>query len=135
MFKVYLRKDGNLDLSIQLGDENLVWYIELPDKDAIFDLFGKAGKFPAQVSKTKDREDLIDAGDIQLGVQKEGYHEYFLKGNKFETKLHLRVIPVKDEKMWLAWTGYKQTPADKEGDEGLWNIYEDRFNTLTIPEP
>lgn len=135
LFKVYLRKDGNLDLSIQLGDENLVWYIELPDKDAIFDLFGKAGKFPAQVSKTKDREDLLDAGDIQLGVQKEGYHEYFLKGNKFETKLHLRVIPVKDEKMWLAWTGYKQTPADKEGDEGLWNIYEDRFNTLTIPEP
>jgi len=134
LFKIYLRKDGNLDFSIQLGDENLVWYIELPEKDAIFELFGKAGKFPAQVSKTKDREDLIDAGDIRLGVQREGYHEYFLKGNKFETKLHLRVIPVKDEKMWLAWTGYKQTPADKEGDEGLWNIYKDRYNSLTIPE-
>ena len=134
MFKIYLRKDGNLDFSIRLGDENLVWYIELPNKDAIFELFGKAGKFPAQVSKSKDREDLIDAGDIELGVQKEGYHEYFLKGNKFETKLHLRVIPVKDEKMWLAWTGYKQTPADKKGDEGLWNIYKDRYNSLTIPE-
>jgi ATP-dependent DNA ligase len=134
MFKIYLRKDGNLDFSIRLGDENLVWYIELPNKDAIFELFGKAGKFPAEVSKSKDREDLLDAGDIELGVQKEGYHEYFLKGNKFETKLHIRVIPVKDEKMWLAWTGYKQTPADKEGDEGLWNIYEDRYNTLTIPE-
>ncbi len=134
MFKVYLRKDGNLDFSITVGGENLVWYIELPNKDAIFDLFGKAGKFPAQVSKSKDREDLLDAGDIQLGVQKEGYHEYFLKGNKFETKLHLRVIPVDNKKMWLAWTGYKQTPADKEGDEGLWDIYKDRYNSLTIPE-
>ena len=29
--------------------------------------------------------------------------------------------------MWLAWTGFKQEPADKEGDEGLWDIYEDKF--------
>jgi hypothetical protein len=36
--------------------------------------------------------------------------------------------------MWLAWTGFKQTPADKDNDEGIWNIYEDRFNELTIPQ-
>ena len=23
---------------------------------------------------------------LKLGVQKDGYHEYFLEGNKFETK-------------------------------------------------
>ena len=133
-FKLYMRKDGNLNLSIQVGDENLVWFIDLDGKDSLFDLFGKAGKYPAQVSKVKDRDDLIDSGSIELGVQHDGYHEYFLKGNKFETKLHIRVIPVKDKKMWLAWTGYKQKPADKDSDTGKWNIYEDEYNELTIPE-
>ena len=132
-FKLYMRKDDNVDLSISLGDENLVWFIDLQGEDALFELFGKAGKFPAQVSKSKDREKLIDKGKIRLGVQRHGYHEYFLEGNKFETKLHLRVIPVNDEEMWLAWTGYKQSPADKEGDEGLWNIYEDRYHKLPLP--
>jgi len=111
-----------------------VWFIDLDGKDSLFDLFGKAGKYPAQVSKVKDRDDLIDSGQIELGVQHDGYHEYFLKGNKFETKLHIRVIPVKDKRMWLAWTGYKQKPADKDSDTGKWNIYEDEFNELTIPE-
>jgi ATP-dependent DNA ligase len=134
-FKLYLRKDDNLDLSINVGGENLTWFIDLEGEDAIFELFGKAGKFPAQVSKSKDREKLIDEGKIRLGVQYHGYHEYFLEGNKFETKLHVRVIPVKDKKMWLAWTGYKQKPADKDSDAGVWNIYEDRFNELTIPDP
>jgi len=133
VFKLYMRKDDNLDLSIKVGDENLVWFIDLQGEDALFELFGKAGKFPAQVSKTKDREKLVDKGSIELGVQKEGYHEYFLKGNKFETKLHIRVVPVDGKEMWLAWTGYKQTPADKKSDTGLWNIYNDRYNKLTIP--
>lgn len=133
-FKIYLRDDDNLDLSIKLGDENLIWYIELDSEDALFDLFGKAGKYPAMVAKSKSRGKVIDYGDIKLGIQRDGYHEYFLKGNKFETKMHLRVVPVKGKKMWLAWTGFKQTPADKEGDEGKWNIYEDRYNSLTIPE-
>ena len=35
--------------------------------------------------------------------------------------------------MWLAWTGYEQKPADLEGDEGVWNIYEDEFSSLSIP--
>ena len=77
---------------------------------------------------------MIDSGDIELGVQKHGYHEYFLKGNKFETKIHFRVIPLDGKKHWLAWTGYKQEPADKEGDSGIWDIYEDRFKVLTLPE-
>ena len=36
--------------------------------------------------------------------------------------------------MWLVWTGYKQKPADKEGDEGVWNIYEDKFSSVKIPK-
>ena len=101
--------------------------------DDIFSLFGKAGKYPAQVATTTSPESkLLDEGEITLGVQRAGYHEYFLKGNKFETKMHFRVIPVDGKDMWLAWTGYKQEPADTEGDDGLWNINEDKYKKLII---
>lgn len=133
-FKIYHRKDDNVNLSINLGDENLHWTIELDDEKELFDLFGAAGKYPAEVSENVQREKVIDYGKIKLGIQRHGYHEYFLEGNKFETKLHIRYLPVKDKKMWLVWTGYKQKPADKEGDEGVWNIYEDKFSSVKIPK-
>ena len=133
-FKIYHRKDDNVNFSINLGDENLHWTIELDDEKELFDLFGAAGKYPAEVSDNVQREKVIDYGKIKLGIQRHGYHEYFLEGNKFETKLHIRYLPVQDKKMWLAWTGYKQKPADKEGDEGVWNIYEDKFSSVKIPK-
>ena len=132
-FKIYNREDNNIHLSIKVSDELLNWTIDLEGEDELFDLFGAAGKYPAEVSKNIERGKVIDSGDIELGVQKDGYHEYFLKGNKFETKMHIRVIPIDNEPMWLAWTGYKQEPADTESDKGKWNIYEDRYNKLSIP--
>ena len=132
-FKLYLRKDDELNLVMKLKDETLNWLIEVENNEELFDLFGKAGKYPAEVSKNLDREKVVDSGDVELGIQRHGYHEYFLEGNKFQTKLHIRYLPVKDKKMWLAWTGFKQEPADKEGDEGLWNIYEDNFAKEKIP--
>jgi len=134
-FKVYSRKDDDLNLVIKLKDTVLTWTIDINNDDDIFNLFGKAGKFPAKVATTTATEGkIIDEGEIELGVQRDGYHEYFLNGNKFETKLHIRVVPVDEQEMWLAWTGYKQTPADKEGDEGLWNINEDKYSKLKNPE-
>lgn len=132
-FKLYSREDNNITFAIKVDDESMFWTIDLENDEEMFDLFGAAGKYPAEVSKNIERGKIIDAGDIELGVQKDGYHEYFLKGNKFETKLHIRVIKVEGKEMWLAWTGYKQTPADKDGDEGRWNIYQDRYNKLPIP--
>ena len=132
-FKIYNREDNNIHLAISVNKENLNWTIDLEDEKELFDLFGAAGKYPAEVSKNVERGKVIDSGNIELGVQKDGYHEYFLKGNKFETKMHIRVIPIDNKPMWLAWTGYKQEPADTEGDEGKWNIYEDRYNKLSIP--
>jgi len=132
-FKLYSREDDNITFAIKVDDESMFWTIDLENDEEMFDLFGAAGKYPAEVSKNIERGKIIDAGDIELGVQKDGYHEYFLKGNKFETKLHIRVIKVEGKEMWLAWTGYKQTPADKDGDEGRWNIYQDRYNKLPIP--
>ena len=132
-FKIYNREDNNVHLAISVNGENLNWTIDLEGEEELFDLFGAAGKYPAEVSKNVERGKVIDSGDIELGVQKDGYHEYFLKGNKFETKMHIRVIPIDNKPMWLAWTGYKQEPADTEGDKGKWNIYEDRYNKLSIP--
>jgi hypothetical protein len=131
-FKIYSRKDDNLTLAIKISDVTLYWTIKITSDDDIFNLFGKAGKYPAEVATNVAAETVIDEGSIELGVQRHGYHEYFLKGNKFETKIHLRVVPVDEEDMWLAWTGYKQTPADKKGDEGIWNINEDKYNKLLI---
>jgi hypothetical protein len=131
-FKIYSRKDDDLTLVIKLEDMTLYWTIDINSDDDIFNLFGKASKFPAEVATTVDTEDIIDEGDIELGLQRHGYHEYFLKGNKFETKIHFRVLPIDDKKMWLAWTGYKQEPADISGDEGIWNINEDKHHKLLI---
>ena len=133
-FKIYDREDGNLNVVMSLGDETINWFIDTEDSEDIFDLFGKAGKFPAEVAKTIQRDKVIDSGKVELGIQRHGYHEYFLEGNKFQTKFHVRYLPVKDKEMWLAWTGYKQTPAKKEGDEGLWNIYEDKHSKAEIPK-
>jgi hypothetical protein len=129
-FKVYSRKDGNLDFIVNYKGENLSWYIDLDSDDDIFSLFGKATKFPAQISTNVSKEKLIDLGDVEMGVQRHGYHEYILNGNKFETKIHFRVVPVEGKDMWLAWTGYEQKPVDKDTDEGIWNIYEDKFKDL-----
>ena len=132
-FKIYLRDDDNLNIVMKLGDESINWMIRLDSQDDIFELFGKAGKFPAIVAKNISKRKLIDSGDVKLGVQKEGYHEYFLDGNKFETKLHVRMLEVKGKTMWLAWTGYEQKPADTDADKGLWNIYEDKYSSLELP--
>ena len=132
-FKIYNREDDNIHLSIKLGKKNLNWTIDLEGEKELFDLFGAAGKYPAEVSTNLERGKVIDSGDIELGVQKDGYHEYFLKGNKFETKLHIRLIPVDNVPMWLAWTGYKQEPADTDSDTGKWNINEDKYSKTPIP--
>ena len=132
-FKIYTRQDNQINIVMKLGDETINWLVNIQDEEELFDLFGKAGKYPAEVARSFEREKIIDSGEVELGVQTHGYHEYFLKGNKFETKLHIRVIPVKGQRMWLAWTGFKQEPADKDSDKGIWNIYEDKFKGTRIP--
>ena len=132
-FKLYSRKDDNLNMVMSLGDETINWVIDTQNEEEMFDLFGAAGKYPAEVAQNIDKEKTVDSGTVKLGIQRNGYHEYFLEGNKFETKFHVRYLPVGKNKMWLAWTGYEQKPADKEGDEGLWNIYEDKFSEKKIP--
>ena len=70
--------------------------------------------------------------DIKLGVQRHGYHEYFLKGKKFDTKLHLRVVPLKEQKQWLAFTSFEDKPVEPKSDDGIWDIREDKNKDLSF---
>jgi ATP-dependent DNA ligase len=134
-FKVYMRDDGNLNISFRLKDKKMTWLVDLENRDDIFGLFGKANKFPAQITTNVNVEDkVIDAGKVELGVQRHGYHEYILDGNKFETRLHFRVVPIEKKDTWVCWTGYKQKALPSRKDEGIWDIYQDRYKKLTLPQ-
>ena len=133
-FKIYLREDDNLNVSFQLGKENVTWLVDINSVDDIYGYLGKASKFPAIVAPNIDKHRLLDEGDVTLGLQRHGYHEYQIKGNKFDTRLHFRVIPVDKEKMWLSWSGYKQEMNKEVNDEGIWDITQDKYNKLTLPK-
>jgi hypothetical protein len=131
-FALYMRKDKNINLVIDYEDKTLAWIINVEDTEDIFNLFGKAGKFPAEIANNIDREELLDKGKIELGVQRHGYHEYRIDGNRFDTRLHFRVVPVNKKDTWIVWTGYKQEMLDKKENEDLWDITQDRFKKLTM---
>ena len=128
------REDGNLDFIISLGDTTNAWTIRLEKSEDIYDLFGKSGKYPAMVAKTTGEGKTIDEGKLKFGMQKDGYHEYRLDGNKFRTRMHFRVIPVNEKRTWLAWTGKKQDMLTNKGDDDLRDITKDRFAELPFPE-
>jgi len=129
-FKVYFTEAENLSLMLKLSDETIGWEIDLESENDIFSLFGKSGKYPAKVLTNFRKGKVIDSGSVKLGVQRHGYHEYMLSGNKFETKFHVRVIPVKGKEMWLAWTGLETKPVSPDSDDGIWNITEDKHAKL-----
>ena len=132
LYKLSIREDDNLELVITYKDEDMVWIIDIKDSEDIYNLFGKSGKFPAQIGERSQPSKLLDKGALTLGVQKHGYHEYKLDGDKFRTRLHFRVVPVQDQDKWVVWTGVKQKMLDTKEDEGIWDITEDRFKKLTM---
>ena len=131
-FKIYHKDNGNLSVMFQLDKETIGWEIDIEEEDDIFSLFGKSGKFPAQIENRFQKGKLVDSGNVELGVQRHGYHEYILEGNKFDTKFHVRVIPVEDKEKWLAWTGIEEKPVDPETDDGVWDITKDKNSKLTF---
>jgi len=131
-FKLQMRKDKNIELVINVNDKTLLWVIDIEDAEDIFNLFGKSGKFPAEIGEVSQAEKLLDKGEITLGAQRHGYHEYRIDGNKFDTRLHFRVVPVKEQDKWLVWTGVKQKMLDESKDEGIWDITDDRHKKLTM---
>lgn len=133
-FSIVLREDGNLDFIMNVNDKRNFWEIDIEDTEDIYDLFGKSGKFPAIVGKKLGQHKKeIDSGKLILGVQKEGYHEYKLEGDKFDTRFHVRVVPLDEKQTWVVWTGKKQEMLDMKDDTKLWDITEDKYADLSFP--
>ena len=84
------------------------------------------------MANTLSKEKLIDSGEIELGVQRHGYHEYILNGNKFDTRLHFRVVPMEGKKSWVAFTSVKLGRVDSDTDDGVWDIRQDKYNKLAL---
>tara|TARA_B110000211_G_scaffold180429_1_gene204201 strand:- start:1733 stop:4291 length:2559 start_codon:yes stop_codon:yes gene_type:complete len=132
-FKIFRRKDENLDFIMDINGEVRAWTINIDNDEDIYNLFGKSGKFPAIVSEQTDEYKLLDKGELILGLQKHGYHEYKIIGDKFETRIHFRVIPVDEKKSWLVWTGKKQKMLElSDNNKDLWDIKEDKYANLKI---
>ena len=133
-FSLVVTKDNNINFIINYREKRMAWLIDIDDTEDIYNLFGKSGKFPAQVlDKINDEKKTLDSGEVEIGVQRDGYHEYRLDGNKFQTRLHIRIVPLNEKKRWVAWTGKKQEMLDRKADEGVWNITEDKYADVKLP--
>jgi len=133
-FQLYKREDGNLDFILGIENTKNAWTIKIDKDSDIYDLFGKSGKYPAIVSTNTDKKKLIDEGKLSLGMQKNGYHEYKINGDKFKTRVHLRVVPMNEKNTWIAWTGKKQTMIETQGKQHMWDITEDKYAELPFPK-
>jgi hypothetical protein len=132
-FKIIRKEDGNVDLVIDADKMRNVWTIRLEDSEDIYDLFGKSGKYPAIVGEYSGEGKTLDEGKLTFGMQKHGYHEYKIIGDKFETRMHFRVVPVNEKRAWLTWTGKKQDMLDYKGDSDLQDISKDKYKDLPFP--
>jgi len=134
-FTIQRREDNNLDFIIEAGEKTMAWLFDIETTSDVYNLFGKSGKFPAKIITSGVKQGkTIDSGKLILGVQKDGYHEYKLEGDKFDTRLHVRVVPLDGKKTWVTWTGKKQRMLDSKEDAGVWDITLDRYNKLDLPE-
>jgi hypothetical protein len=131
-FVVNKRKDDNLDLVLMYDDMTFGWTIDIDNDEDIFNLFGKSNKYPAEISTNLQNGYKLDEGDVEFGVQRHGYHEYRLDGDKFKTRLHARVVPIDGEDSWVVFTGIKQEMLDSSEDDGLIDITKDRNKKLTL---
>ena len=133
-FEVRQREDGNLDFVIETDKNRMAWLIDIEKPEDIFDLFGKSGKYPAKVSEKIDSAKILDSGQLIFGVQRDGYHEYRMEGDKFQTRIHFRVVPLDEKKSWIVFTGKKQDMLEDASDEGIIDITKDKFSNLELPK-
>tara|TARA_R100001163_G_C5067718_1_gene207079 strand:- start:423 stop:2933 length:2511 start_codon:yes stop_codon:yes gene_type:complete len=133
-YEVWKRKDGDINFIYTVKGEKFNWRIEQDNTEDIYELFGKATKFLAEIDDEPDKHKMLDEGKLKLGAQRDGYHEYILDGKMYQGKFHIRIVPINDEDKWVAWTGYETKPTDKDSDDGLWNIKQDKYNSITFSD-
>ena len=130
-YEVWKREDGDLNFIYNAKGKTFNWRIEQDNTKDIYELFGKATKYLAEIDDKPDKNKMLDEGNIKLGAQRDGYHEYLLDGKMYQGKFHIRVVPIMDENKWIAWTGYETKPTDKDSDEGLWDLDKDKYKSIT----
>ena len=133
-FEVRQRDDGNIDFIIETEKDRMAWLIDIDEPTDIYELFGKSGKYPARVSEKIDSTKVLDSGDLVFGVQKHGYHEYRMEGDKFQSRIHFRVVPLKEKKSWIVFTGKQQKMLDDEIEGETVNIENDKYRNLELPD-
>jgi hypothetical protein len=129
-FELWRRKDDNLNFIIIHEGKEYIWRIEQDEERDLYNLFGKADKYLAQIDDEADKVKLVSEGGALIASQRNGYHEYILDSKMYDGKIHFRVVPIKDERKWIVWTGYKTKQTPKSSDEGLVNIYDDKYGKL-----
>ena len=128
-YELWQREDGDINFVYSYKEVKFAWRIEQEKESDLFDLFGKADKFRAQVDKEPKREKILDSGKLEIGAQRDGYHEYILNdGKMYKGKLHFRIVPLEGTSKWVAWTGYEQKPVDSSSDSEMWNINSDKYS-------
>jgi len=133
-FELWRRKDKDLNFVIKHKGKEMIWRIEQSEDIDMYNLFGKADKFLAQIDTDADKVKLLSKGGAVIGSQRNGYHEYIIDSKMYDGKIHYRVVPFKDKNKWIVWTGYKTKPTDKTSDEGLVNIYDDKYKKLKFSD-
>ena len=133
-FEMWFTEEGSLHFIVYHQGKEYVWEIEVGEEDELYDFLGESGKYPAHVIEEASKDGLLDKGTLVIGAQRHGYHEYILTGEDIKSKLHFRYVEAfDDQKMWIAFTGFEMKPAPEDSDEGLVNIYEDKFaNDMNI---
>ena len=131
-FEIHKITDGKTSFIMNIDGKEMGWTIGTEDMEDIFSLFGKTDKFVSQIEEKPSKGKVIDKGDLGLGVQRNGYHEYFLNGDKFDTRLHFRVVPIKEDDRWVAFTSVKQSKVPSKTDEGIWDVNEDSHKKLLL---
>jgi len=127
-FEMWFTEEGSLHFIVYHQGKEYVWEIEVGEEDELYDFLGESGKYPAHVIEEASKDGLLDKGTLVIGAQRHGYHEYILTGEDIKSKLHFRYVEAfGDQKMWIAFTGFEMKPAPEDSDEGLINIYEDKF--------
>ena len=86
------------------------------------------------VSEKIDSSKILDSGELIFGVQRDGYHEYRMEGDKFQSRIHFRVVPLDEKKSWIVFTGKKQEMLEDSSDEGIIDITKDKYSNLQLPE-
>ena len=127
-FEMWLAKDDSLYFIVYYQGKEYTWEIEAAGEEELYDFLGESGKYPAHIVEKSTKDVLLDKGSLIIGAQRHGYHEYILSGKDIDSKLHFRYVEAfEGQKMWISFTGYETKPAPEDSDEGLVNIYEDKF--------